>query len=442
LNSIYAVVFLFLFSACSFKMSSEPQKIADLNEFSQDISTYTKGIERGYISDIEAFKKDYFRVWNIEKIETPLEEAMWVFNVFTPEKSFGENLQKIDKKFFDTILENSNFQEYATLNLKALTLERLNLRAAPTDRPILRDPKLAGEGFPFDYLQNSTIEANKPILVSHCSKDRAWVFVESSFAHGWVRGRDIVFINQQESEIWQNARQTFLLKDNLPIYDEEGHFLFKSHIGMVLPLVDVTQTNNVVLTASGYKNDKVHFHSSLVSSNNSSNEILAFNSKNINSIVNELLKVNYGWGGMFGQRDCSSTMRDFFIPFGIWLPRNSYKQSQVGEVIVLKDMSNDKKIETIKKYGVPFETLLYKQGHIVLYVGVVDNKVIIFQNLWGVKTRKDDKDGRYIVGRTVFSTLEIGKNLKYYDEDASLLKNLKSMNIVTKLIKVQTGLKI
>jgi len=430
LNSIYAVIFIFLFSACSFKATPETQKIADI----QDVSTYTKGIDRGYISDIESFKKDYFRIWNIEKIETPLKEAMWVYNVFTPEKSFGENLQKIDKKFFDAILKNSNFKEYATLNRRALTLVKSNLRAAPTDRPLLRNPKLAGEGFPFDYFQNSTIEANKPILVSHYSKDKAWVFVESSFADGWVKSRDIVFINQAESDIWQNARPTFLLKDNIPIYDEEGVFLFNSHLGMMLPLVDTNETNNIALTVSGYNNNQLHFHSSLLSSNNSSNEILAFDSKNINSVITELLKVNYGWGGMFGQRDCSSTIRDFFIPFGIWLPRNSYKQSQVGKVIILKDMSDDEKIETIKKYGVPFETLLYKQGHIVLYAGVVHNKIIIFQNLWGVKTRKDGKNGRYIIGRTIFSTLEVGKNLKYYDKDASLLKNLKSMNIVSKLM--------
>lgn len=442
MNAIYAIAFLFLFSACSFKTTPEVQKIVGLSEVSQDVSIYTQGIDKGYISDSDSFKKKYFRVWNIKKIKTPLKEAMWVFNVFTPEKSFGENLQKIDKNFFDTILKNSNFQEYATLNQKALTLVKSNLRAAPTQRPLLRDPKLAGEGFPFDYFQNSTIEANKPILVSHYSKDRSWVFVESSFAAGWIRSRDIVFITQQESDMWQNARMSFLLKDNFPIYDENGSFLFHSHIGMVLPLVESNQTNNLVLTASGYDNSKAHFHSSLLSSTNSSNEIVAFNSKNINSIIQELLKVNYGWGGMFGQRDCSSTIRDFFIPFGIWLPRNSYMQSRVGEVIALKGMSDHEKIETIKKYGVPFETLLYKQGHIVLYAGVVDDKVIVFQNMWGVKIRKDDKDGRYIVGKSVFSTLEVGKNLKYYDEDASLLKNLKSMNIVTKSIRVQTGLKI
>ena len=36
------------------------------------------------------------------------------------------------------------------------------------------DPTQLGEGFPFDYNQNSAIKINTPIMVSHLSKDRAW----------------------------------------------------------------------------------------------------------------------------------------------------------------------------------------------------------------------------------------------------------------------------
>ena len=182
---------------------------------------------------------------------------------------------------------------------------------------------------------------------------------------------------------------------------------------------------------SSYISPKICFDSSIVSSKVTHCGILAFNRKNINAIISELQKVNYGWGGMYGQRDCSSTVRDFFAPFGVWLPRNSYKQSRVGKVISLENMSNKEKLQTIKKYGVAFKTLLYKQGHIVLYAGTIDKKVIVLQNLWGIKTFKNHKEGRFIIGKVIFSTLKVGENLTYYDESASLLKNLKSMNIVT-----------
>lgn len=428
---IYIIFFIFFASACSFKTTPKLEKISDLTEVSQDVHQYSDRINKGYIGKLESFKKHYFRVWNIDKIDAPIEEAMWAYKVFTPEKSYGENLQKINQDFFDKILENSNFEQYATVNKRALTLKHLNIRAFPTNRPLLKNPKFAGEGFPFDYLQNSSIEANKPILVSHYSKDKVWVFIESSFAHGWVKSQDIVYIENKDALLWQESKQVFLTKDNIPIYDENETFLFKSHIGMMLSLIENNVTDNIVLCVNKYQKNQPFYNKVLLSAKISNNGIVVFNSSNIDNIIHELQKTNYGWGGMYGQRDCSSTLRDFFIPFGIWLPRNSYKQSQIGEVISLENMSNEEKIQTIKKYGIAFETLLYKQGHIVLYVGIINDKIIIFQNVWGVKITENHKAGRFIIGKPIFSTLEVGNNLKYYDKEASLLKNLKSMNIVT-----------
>ncbi len=60
---------------------------------------------------------------------------------------------------------------------------------------------------------------------------------------------------------------------------------------------------------------------------------------------------------------------------------------------------------------------------------VYDNKVVVMHNLWGIKISGDGKDGRIIVGKTVFSTLEIGKEQKFYN--GSLLSKLDSMNILT-----------
>jgi len=327
--------------------------------------------------------------------------------------------------------ENSNFADYSSVNKRAITLKKLNIRAFPTDRPVLRDPDKAGEGFPFDYMQNSTIAANKPIFISHYSKDREWAFIRSSFTYGWVKVRDIVILEKKETDLWQNAQQIFILKDHEPFYTQKGDFLFQSTIGTMLPLIDKNDKNFHVLTVATYKLKEPYYVNATLSKKFGHNGILKFTANNINRIMHELLHVNYGWGGIYNQRDCSSTLRDFFAPFGIWLPRNSYQQSKIGKVISLENMSDTKKIETIKKYGVPFETLLYKKGHIVLYVGIKNDKIIIFQNVWGVKTLHNGVTGRFIIGKTVFSTLQMGNNLPDFDESASFVKNLKSMNIIT-----------
>jgi hypothetical protein len=147
--------------------------------------------------------------------------------------------------------------------------------------------------------------------------------------------------------------------------------------------------------------------------------------------MGEVFKSNYGWGGMYGQRDCSSMLRDMYAPFGIWLPRNSSQQAKVGKIINLENLTDDEKIAIIKNQAVPFQTLLYKEGHIVLYVGTFENEIVVFHNTWGIKTKKDDIEGRVVVGKTVFSTLRLGEDVQDYDKEGEILTNLKSMNILT-----------
>ena len=431
------LIYILLLSFFLFGCASHQEKVfkeefvSDLIDIPQDVSVYTEKIDAKRISTLEQYEKEYFRVWNLQKIDITLNSAMWAHNTYSVGTSYGENLQLLEQDFFDSMLENANYKDYASLNKKAVTLKLLNIRAFPTDKPLLLDPTKAGEGFPFDYLQNSSIAANKPLLVSHYSKDREWVFVESSFAYGWVKADSVAFVENKHAELWQKAQQILIVKEGIPIYSESGDFLFRSRIGMMFALISEDRDSYSVLTLKRGVDAEAFYVKSKLQKSMASNGILEFNAKNINKIVQELSLTNYGWGGLYAQRDCSSTLRDFYAPFGIWLPRNSYKQSMIGETIALEKVENSKKIELIKQNAQPFETLLYKQGHIVLYAGTLNDEIIVFQNVWGVKTKKEAVEGRFIVGKPVFSTLEIGSNLKDYDASASLLEKLKSLNKVT-----------
>ena len=323
---------------------------------------------------------------------------------------------------------NANFENYSTLNKKAVTIQGVNLRAFPTDKPLLLDPSKAGEGFPFDYLQNTTIAANKPLFVTHYSKDKEWVHVISSFSYGWIKVNELAFLQKYETDLWQKAQQVFILKDGVPIYSSNGDFLFKSKIGTMFALIDEDEKSFTVLSVSRYKQAEPLFLKAKLSKDIAHKGFISFNAKNLDKILGELLHSKYGWGGVYGQRDCSSTLKDMFTPFGLWLPRNSYQQSKIGNKISLDGLSDGEKINLIKEKAIPFKTLLYKKGHIVLYTGIVNNKITIFQNMWGIKTRKEGKEGRFIVGKTIFSTLSLGENLSTYDDNASLIKNLKSIN--------------
>ncbi len=416
----------------SIEIVDEKREVYDLKNIPQNIEFYTRNINltRASYINTNKYEKSYFTPWNIDKSDGATKNIEWAFNAYKAGKTYGENLQLLKKDFFDEMYIQANFENYLTLNRKAITLKHLNIRAFPSSRPLLLDPTLAGEGFPFDYLQNSTLQANKPVFVTHYSKDGEWVHIFSSFTYGWIKSDDIAFLEKENTDLWQNAQQIYIIKENVSLYSQKGDFLFKSKIGTMLPIISEDESSYTVLVVSSYIGSNPLFVKAKISKDIAKKNALAFNNSNVESIINEMHKSNYGWGGMYGQRDCSSMLRDFYAPFGLWLPRNSSKQSQIGEVISFKGLSDTQKIQLIKDKAIPFKTLLYKRGHIMLYVGTYKDEVVIFHDTWGIKTKKDGVEGRVVIGRAVFSTLKLGSKQKYYDESSELLRNLKSMNIL------------
>lgn len=335
--------------------------ISDLEKFKQFSQPYLKNIDIQDPSiDQDEFESRYFSPWNNIPSDSK-ETAMWPFYSYKYGEMYGENLQLIGENTFKDIKDNANFDQYKTLNQRAVTLKRLNIRGFPTSKPMFKDPSLAGEGFPFDYIQNSSVSPNKPVLISHYSKDKKWAYVFTSFTGGWVKAKDIISIDKKYTDMWQKAKQIFLLKDNIPLYDEKGNFLFNSRVGMMLSLIEEDTESYTVLTVSSYKNHQPNYHKTKIDKSIAHKDIMGFNKQNLQRLFDEVAKSKYGWGGMYGERDCSSTIRDIYTPLGIWFPRNSYQQSKVGETISMEELSDEQKIELIKTKAVPFKTLLYKK---------------------------------------------------------------------------------
>lgn len=422
-----------LFSACTQLRIIDYAEIQDLKELPQETGAYAYvKDDNTTIYDIQnSYEGNYFRPWNMQSIKTDADQIKWPFRSYMPSNSYGENLKPLSQDWFDKMYKRSNFSNYATVNLKAITLRASSLRSFPTDKPIFKDPNKAGEGFPFDYLQNSSVHANEPIFVSHYSDDGAWVYIFTSYASGWVHSYDISYIPERNIDIFKDSKKIYITIDGYPIKDESGQFVFYSQVGMILPLMSENESSYEALAITKGKENIPIYTKVVIPKSAATINVLALNRENITRIGDEMTRSNYGWGGMYKERDCSSMVRDMFTPFGIWLPRNSYQQSRVGKVISLKNLNDDEKIAVIKENGIPFETLLHRKGHILIYAGVYNGKIVVMHNMWGVKTKKGDKTGRIIVGKTVFSSLEIGKEQKFYDEKSSLLRKIDSMNILT-----------
>ncbi|MCX6074325.1 MAG: SH3 domain-containing protein [Campylobacterales bacterium] len=411
-------------------LPSTIEKMNDLLRFPQDISPYVErnGVDHDTLYETQQhFNERYYRPWSYTVAPICAKEAAWAISAFR--RGYGSNLKLYDSSWFTQMEEESNFQAFSTLNQRAITTRWMSLRVFPTSKPLYKNPARAGDGYPFDLLQNSSVAFNEPIFISHTSKDGAWSYIFTNNASGWVESNAVATLSSNQIETLQSKEQLFITEDRTPLYDEKNRFVTYSRIGMVLPYVSENDESYKTL----WVNTDGKTSELLIPKSSAHVGISVINKGDLTKIGANLLRNTYGWGGMFEERDCSSMIRDYLTPFGIWLPRNSAQQAKKGEVISFKDLNNTQKIELIKEKGVPFETILYKKGHVLLYVGTFEDTVMAMHNIWGVRTKnKDGTLGRAIIGHAVISTLELGSDVKNFDPNGMLLSTLTSMNIFTK----------
>ena len=151
--------------------------IKDTLEIPQDTTPFTKALE--IMSDDEQLSYDqiynekFFSPWTQSAVELTQGERTWQFK-YAKEKTYRRDGSVIPKSWYKTQIKNSNFKASDSLNTPAITLRHTDLRLYPSSRGIYYDPHRTGEGFPFDYSQNSAVHINTPIMVSHYSLDKLW----------------------------------------------------------------------------------------------------------------------------------------------------------------------------------------------------------------------------------------------------------------------------
>ena len=415
-------IFILLFTGCSQKQPLQ-EEIKDLSTLSQNPQTYLKQQYKITLPKQNQLNKHYntkyFQPWTLQSIDTPKNEAIWGFG-YAKRITFGQNYKKHTSSWYNDLKDNANFEKYNTYLVKAITIKNTNMRVLPTDKPIFLDPTEAGEGFPFDYNQNTAVYINTPIFISHLSSDKAWAYVTTSFAMGWIKTEHIATLDLKKRRLFQNSYYGVAFKDNFPIYDEQKNFIEYIKLGTIFPVYkgkllvavrDKGLTGRLLYTSSKHIYKKP----------------IPFNKTTLNRAINELKNEPYGWGGLYNTRDCSSMTRDLFSLFGLYLERNSAGQKYAGEYISLKELSNNEKKKEILKLAKPFLTLIYLKGHVMLYVGENDGEPILFHQVWGVKTLLNDIPGRFVIGKSVFTTIEPGKELSNFDMESSILSKVEGL---------------
>jgi len=207
-------------------------------------------------------------------------------------------------------------------------------------------------------------------------------------------------------------------RENIASYisGQEGD-IFYDHIkiGAILPVASTLPEEPEITLAFNFYQDKDSLRFS--SLNDLPSAPLDFNFSNITQVVNEFIDMIYGWGGLLGNRDCSSFIRDFYRCFGYDLPRNSRAQKESIAEIEIKDLTLQEKEAAILEYALPYKALLHAPGHIAIYAGQNEQgDILIHHSIWGAKTiDRDGAEGRHLIGKNAITKLDFSQDL----DDAS-----------------------
>jgi len=415
-NIFIITLILFAFIGCS-------TKDVKVLQYEQKTDYLVKNIEPLEI-DFDKYESRYFMPWSIKQIGLTKEDASWANFVYKKEnRYYGENTLVLELEEIKNLLETTNFQNYNKQTSYAITTQNVQVKNLPTHKPFFRHNIHAGEGYPFDYMQNTRLHVNTPLFISHYTKDGSWAFIQSPVSTGWIPTESFTILDAKQRLEFKQSEKIIVTTDNIPIYSNKQNYLLHVKLGSILASVseDDEFFCSFIYTRFGDK-IKVKIPKSLVSK-----APLEFNDNNVLHVSSQLLGEKYGWGGFLDNRDCSAMTKDFFAPFGLWLPRNSAWQKDSGEYLLLKGMKNKEKEEMIKTHGIAFLSLIYLQGHIMLYAGTVDDKVMVMHNAWGLKTSNFGTEGRQILGKAIISDLYIGDNLSDVKKESLLITRVEGM---------------
>ncbi|MDR2051669.1 MAG: SH3 domain-containing protein [Deltaproteobacteria bacterium] len=357
-----------------------------------------------------------------------------------PERMFAENLRPLPLQSWEALLRNCAFSAYTGRSLPGISVRACDLRLLPTRRPCFLDPGRPGQGYPFDYLQNSSLPIGSPLRIFHLSQDGAWAWVESPSASGWAELDALALVDERFTLDWRSLPMAVITSENTalrarpqePLSLEEGMTPPRfASIGTILPYAGGGENPGEALTllfpekkSDGYARPR---RASLPSSS-ASLWPLPLTRRSLAALAGQMLGQPYGWGGYGGNRDCSSSLRDLFLPFGVWLPRNSVAQAALGRKLSLSGLTAEQKEALILEEAGPFLSLLGRPGHIALYVGEHAGRAVIFHNIWGLRIQGPDSatSGRAVIGKAVLTTLSPGRERR--DLLNSLLDTLDSLS--------------
>jgi hypothetical protein len=283
----------------------------------------------------------------------------------------------------------------------------------------------------FDELQNNALDVGTPVAVLHRSVDQQWAYVASESSDGWVRADKIAISDRPDFEAYLSAPCVVVTDPKADLYLDEARTQFYDHaqMGAKLPLTATGGPDVYAVTLpTADDSGKNQFQIAYVKKEQASMGYLPYTSRTVIEQAFKMLNAPYGWGGMYGEQDCSRFLQEVFATVGIDLPRNSQDQARVGQSLAAfeEKESLSRKVDVLQKAPAG-STILPMKGHIMLYLGTVGGRPYAIHAVWGYREPSAEGDVVRVINRVAVTDLYLGEG----SQKGSLLQRLNAIRSIS-----------
>jgi hypothetical protein len=377
--------------------------------------------------------KDLKEDWTKEEILSLLKED-WENFGRADEVRYGKNRIPLEEFFWNELKNNLNQDSIKEMSRMpfGLIVKRTDIRVFPTDERSMSTPYQDE----FDRFQHSSISSGAPVGIYHFSKDKTWAYAQTPFIRGWVRTHDLA-IAKKKGEAVEDGEA----KDRLVVTGNSIHVfgdpslqppVILAQMGDSFPLLSISYGGKItdlfyaIRIPSREDDGGLTFRKGYVRTDDVHRGFLPYTQENVARQAFKMLNHPYGWGDMFGGRDCSRFIMDLFGTFGILMPRNSKEQATLGMDLGLLEGKPIREKRNILDQAIPLATLLRLPGHIMLYLGKDKGRYYAIHSIWGIQ--RSGRPGPFLkkIGRVVVSDLDLGREGPH----GSLLERITDVRLI------------
>lgn len=301
----------------------------------------------------------------------------------------------------------------------AFLVERTGLRALPSAEPMLDAP---GDWYT-DNLLASSLEPGLPLVVLHDSADGRWSYVRTERASGWV---PVEAFAQVDAETFAAARDragVLVVAARAELFEDPACTRYALFVRMGTRLwaapgetPNGTESDGtarpVVLPArdaAGNYAERILW----VAVDAVRDRPLPYTPRAVIAQAFRLLNAPYGWGGDFGERDCSQFLCEVFATVGLVLPRNSAAQAKAGiPAVGFSPGATEEAKRAALAACVPGATIIRLPGHIMLYLGESGGEPFVIHSTFAYKEPGFARDRWRLINRVAVSDLTLGAGTK------------------------------